>query len=466
MNLLPRRLRRQEGERGYVAVLTALLLTLLMGVSAFAVDVGNWYYVGQRAQRAADAAALSGVTSLPGSPSNAYLTAGAFSKTNGFENAKDATTVTSSVVTGRPTRLRVTVTRTVDNIFGPLLGVPKTTITRTAVADYAGPVPMGSPCNEYGDDPEDDGRRSSNCDATGAYWANVGSLNATKGSGDAYQNGVCGGDDNCAGGTNSDYDPNGYVYTVTITKPINGLTIQAFDPAMIVVGDTCTSSNLDGASLLTNTRVSNPGVRYAKNAGAWCTGDQPINPNDGLGDIKTQFNVFSPGSNPWDPLNWPKVATKEFTGFNGKLTDRLDKNKPATYNQDGVADNFRRLGQPVQGRQAPSRRARMPSRSRPTDSAPTGRAGTTGSPCVPSATPAATRTTSRSPVSPRWRCTATPPTARRSSTWPRCRAVRTGSSSTSAFSTSATVRRSAAPSRCCPPSETGGTFTGCKGSGP
>ena len=149
----PRVLRRlrARSERGYVAVTVAIMLTVLMGFCAFAVDVGNWYYQGQRAQRAADAAALAGVPYLPSDQASAFSVARSQSKKNDFENA-GASTVTPSI-DGRPTRLRVDVKTTVKNQFGWLMGVPQTTISRTAVADYAGPVPMGSPCNEYGDDP-------------------------------------------------------------------------------------------------------------------------------------------------------------------------------------------------------------------------------------------------------------------------------------------------------------------------
>ena len=138
----------------------------------------------------------------------------------------------------------MSVTTTVDNIFGPLLGVPKTTITRSAVADYAGPVPLGSPCNEFGDDPEPGAgstlRKSANCN-TGQFWANVGSPQAPKSNGDAYQNQM---------GSNTDFDPNGYFYTVTLTKALGSLTIEVFDPAMINVGDVCEKNNLSGAKTL------------------------------------------------------------------------------------------------------------------------------------------------------------------------------------------------------------------------
>ena len=40
----------------------------------------------------------------------------------------------------------------VHNTFGGFLGHPTTIMTRTAVADFAGPVEMGSPCNVLGNE--------------------------------------------------------------------------------------------------------------------------------------------------------------------------------------------------------------------------------------------------------------------------------------------------------------------------
>ena len=77
-------------------------------------------------------------------------------------------------IDGTPTRLRVTTSMTVQDQFGILFGLGHTTISRTAVADYSGPVPMGSPCNEFGNDPESAGIKSVNCADTGMFWANVG----------------------------------------------------------------------------------------------------------------------------------------------------------------------------------------------------------------------------------------------------------------------------------------------------
>jgi len=324
-------------EGGYVAIMTALLLFVFMGLAAFAVDIGNWYVVGQQEQRAADAAALAGVTKLPedlNSATGAIKTAGVFSKTNGFADGVNRTTVTAGL-DGRPTRLRVTVTRTVANIFGPLMGVPNTTISRTAVADYAGPVPLGSPCNEFGDDPDPAGHRSSNCTGAAQFWANVGSPLAPKGNGDAYQNDMA---------TNTDYDPNGYFYTVTVRQAGINLNIEAFDPALIDVGDTCGSNNLANAKNLptSKTVVTDPGTRYkdGTSPATYCTGDVRYG---GTGDVQTQFIVRSPGLNPWNPLSFPPVGgtcSQTFAGYSGDLNVALDKTAGAGY-KPLVAANFR-----------------------------------------------------------------------------------------------------------------------------
>lgn len=345
------RLRRRRSEEGYFAILAITMFVTLFGLTAFAVDVGNWYVTGQKAQKAADAAALAGVPSLPGDQTSAFSTAQKYSKTNGFDNA-DANTVVTTGIDGTPTRLRVTVTTTVDNVFGGLFGINKTTITRSAVADFAGPVPMGSPCNEFGNDPESTGFKSTNCADAGQFWANVGSPAANKRSGDAYQNNVCtSGDDGCVGTTtNNDYDPNGYFYTLTLTEPVSNLTIQAFDPALIDVGDNCdlAAAKLPtAAGLGSKAVVSNPSVRYAAGSSSpFCTGDIRFG---GTGQVSTQFTIRKTGGNPWDPTSYP-IATestctpKTFPGFSGDLSRALDKTITSGSGQRfdaTVAANFR-----------------------------------------------------------------------------------------------------------------------------
>ena len=55
-----------------------------------------------------------------------------------------------------PTQIRVTLESEVPNGFGGLLGVPATVITRTAVGEFNGPAPLGSPCNVHGNEPRTD----------------------------------------------------------------------------------------------------------------------------------------------------------------------------------------------------------------------------------------------------------------------------------------------------------------------
>ena len=431
-----------------MAIVTGLLMIVFIGLLAFTVDVGRWYFVGQLEQRAADAAALAGVASLPGDVPGALTTARKLAKTNDFPDAVGTVVVSPTVDSTKPTQLRVTITQTVDNIFGPLLGRPQTTISRTAVADYAVPVPMGSPCNEFGNDPENDGQRSGNCADAGQFWANVGSPNATKSSGDAFQNNVCNsGDDGCSGGTNTDYDSNGYVYTVTLSRSVNDLKIQLFDPAQVVVGDHCTQ-NLTGASSLTSAQAppgSNPAVRYAVNDGPWCTGDTAINGGSGL--VRTRFQVHEGGVNAWDPLGWPVRAgcSKTYEPFSGDLSKALDTTSGATY-QPEVASNFRQW---VTLCSIPGR-SRAGNLRHPGQHQRSGRltlsAGTTASASGRSGRGPPTRTPSRCLGSTRWPSTGTPPAARRSSTSPACPAEGGVSSSSSACMTSGTARRPAARS--------------------
>lgn len=58
-----RKVRRQKGT---VAIQVALMLVLLIGAAAFALDVARWVIVRHQLQNAADAAALAGVKQLPG----------------------------------------------------------------------------------------------------------------------------------------------------------------------------------------------------------------------------------------------------------------------------------------------------------------------------------------------------------------------------------------------------------------
>ena len=206
------------GERGVALPTTMILLIVMLGAAGFAIDVGHWYLTANRAQQAADAGALAGVTKLPldepGSRTTAFEAAGA----NGFSST-DVTVEDGN----RANQLRVTVERTVDNFFAGLFGVDQTTITRTALAEFQGPSIMGSPNNWLGNS-------TSLAHVQPEYWL----MNAAPGSmpsaGDRFQ----------AGNGSSEYDPNGYTYKLDVKSvPASGdLILQAFDPGQVDVGFT------------------------------------------------------------------------------------------------------------------------------------------------------------------------------------------------------------------------------------
>jgi hypothetical protein len=61
----------RAGERGSVAIVVALALTVLLGFAALVVDVGLSWAVRAEAQTAADAAALAGASRLAAGPTAA-----------------------------------------------------------------------------------------------------------------------------------------------------------------------------------------------------------------------------------------------------------------------------------------------------------------------------------------------------------------------------------------------------------
>ncbi len=353
-----RRIRsRRADQRGYVATVVAILIpTVFLGCCALSVDTARWYVEAERVQRAADAAALAGVVWMPADFATAKSTALAEAKQNGYDDASPTVVVTVSEGE-KASQLQVKVSSTIPNQFGRAIGVSTTTVGRTAVADYAGGLSMGSPCNEFGSDPDPSAStsKSTNCADAGDFWANVGSPKADKPKGDAFQNNVCAsGVDGCttSTGPNIDYDPNGYIYTVTASQAMSNLQLQAFDPALIAVGDHCDVNNLTTAKALANTKtvVTDPGTRYAPNDGPYCTGDNDFDAATGTtNQVATSFTVRKMGaaSDPTRPWTWPTLSNtdcpgaKTYPGYDGDLSKALDKTTAQYTANPWVAQYFR-----------------------------------------------------------------------------------------------------------------------------
>src|SRR5262245_52401801 len=85
----PEALNGEDG--GFVIVWMALLLLVLLAFCGFGIDVANWLFVGQKEQRAADAAALAGSVYMPNDFAGGRTAAIAIAGRNGYVNGVNAT---------------------------------------------------------------------------------------------------------------------------------------------------------------------------------------------------------------------------------------------------------------------------------------------------------------------------------------------------------------------------------------
>ncbi len=333
------RARLSDDDSGYVAVFVALCIPLLIGMAALGVDVAYWHSEGARLQKTADDAALAGVVYLPGSITAASTAALVNANANGY--APDATTtITPTQEPNRPTRLRVTISSTVDNFFGSIFGRPSTTVTRTAVADFAGPVPMGSPCNIFGnDDMGSPGGSGGNCDSNdGKYWLNIAGPDMNKARGDAYASKWCGAPDISGGpiddcptgwnqmGGNADYTDKGYTFIVRV-KQAGTINLRAYDGGYVGTGDTCNDGVFEDSTAANNPYYVVKPAQYQRANNVWCSGDSVQGGNttnniQGSGVVvRTLFTVRGPSPNPFDPLQGPIIGGscgKDLAGWNGR----------------------------------------------------------------------------------------------------------------------------------------------------
>ncbi len=341
---LRRVVRADKEEAGAVVILVAMLLVVFMGCAAIAVDLGREQVVAAQLQKAADAGALAGAVYLPGNLATAQSVAQAVALQNVRVGLSGPVTVTS-VLGIRPTQLKVTVSGPMTFTFGQAIGINGTTVTRTATADFSGPTPMGSPCNILGreDMPSDSQTgqapvASANCSGAGTYWVNIAGTYVNKARGDAYADLWCTqpddgkGIDGCsipnstAGnpGTNTEYDPNGYIYTVRVTTA-GILNLQGYDIAWVATGDNCTD-NLAGASAVSNTYVTDGAKRYATGTSAYCTGDTQMNYYDGdLSAVKTIVTVRAPAATSINPLDGTTLCQRSWNGWGDQYAS------PSTY---------------------------------------------------------------------------------------------------------------------------------------
>lgn len=232
---------RLADERGATLLLFTLLIAVLIGMAAFMVDFGWLYWQGIETQHGADAAALAGVIHEPDDQAAAYGAAFEVAAQNKYVHGSNAN-VTPVDWRDDPTltlventhQLYVSVQRDVPTFFMRFFGIDTVDITRHAVAEYVLPLPLGSPDNNFGNDPE-----------TGhlpGFWGNIHGYYTGRSMGDRYSSQCLSGGSGAGCTPNPDARPTnyvvgleeqatgGYLYGVDVTNA-NGLTVEVFDGA-------------------------------------------------------------------------------------------------------------------------------------------------------------------------------------------------------------------------------------------
>ena len=337
---------RDRRERGIAIVWLAITLLLMVLFAGFAVDMSNWYLRAERIQRAADSGALAGAAFMPGNLSGATTEARSVVTKNGYPLGGVRNTTVAVSQEANPNQVRVKITTDVPTFFLGLIGMDKLRMTREAVGEYVAPVPMGSPQNKLGNDPD-------GTDPGTQMWVNISGPSTAKEQGDRYQSRTCGsGVYGCSGSTNTEYAEQGYFYSLNVTSKGSGdLIFQVFDAPWVNVGTTC-GTNMPSAAQRTNlvpkygadatTRYNGATVKY-------CSGDM----HPGTNPVNTTFRFLLPDNTPWnntDNLPVPGCPPVTVDGFNpGNANAIYDRLMHATTGRldpnDGVVsfgESFRR----------------------------------------------------------------------------------------------------------------------------
>ncbi|MGI5927751.1 MAG: pilus assembly protein TadG-related protein [Thermacetogeniaceae bacterium] len=140
-------------ERGAVAVIVAVAMVFLLGLTALVTDVGNIVFAKRKMVTAADAAALAGAQELVNNPTNAESRAIEYASKNGASPAKVSVSVSDD-----EKEISVLASQVVDYSFARALGFHSTLVTARAKAIIApatalsGIVPFTVPMPASGSD--------------------------------------------------------------------------------------------------------------------------------------------------------------------------------------------------------------------------------------------------------------------------------------------------------------------------
>ncbi|MCC2594132.1 pilus assembly protein TadG-related protein [Tessaracoccus sp. OS52] len=127
-------MRRLRNDRGATAVVTALLLTSLVGFAAVSVDVGSLWWDQKEIQNGADAAALAIAQQYADGNPPADNIAEANQYIQGNKSDTNAAAVSVEFPTSTSVRVEATTTRT--HWLAPVVGIASSVLNATAVASW------------------------------------------------------------------------------------------------------------------------------------------------------------------------------------------------------------------------------------------------------------------------------------------------------------------------------------------
>jgi hypothetical protein len=318
----------RRSSHGQVLVIFAGAIVALLSLSALVIDV-SWYWANSlRVQRAADAAALAGVVSLPGDVPAAKATALKAAGQNGYGGLTNAckadgkTPLNVPGICAQPDavnnrQMNVTLSEPVNSFFMRIIGINKITATRASKAKYELPVPMGSPLNYFGVYQlcTVAGVCSAEQDAVSGTLPSQGFFGAIEGEGSNRSTGDAFAPyyDNKPT-VNGQYNSKGYDYTVVV--PTAGATIWIFDPTFCATATKTTGGGHAGA------------------------GDHWLGPNNPV-PVSTYYQLWNMNNFPLDSSKWTKVADsgslfasenqidKSVAFGSGTLTNYADQGSPS-----------------------------------------------------------------------------------------------------------------------------------------
>ena len=127
---------------------------------------------------------------------------------------------------------RVKIVQKVKNTFGQVLGMDATNVSASATAEYLKPLSMGSPSNQYGNDPDNTSWPINATNPPQTYpnfWGNIEGGGTAKQQGDAYaanwcENGSGGGTDGCNGNGDGQHSD-----TKLPQRPISQIAVDRSD---------------------------------------------------------------------------------------------------------------------------------------------------------------------------------------------------------------------------------------------